>query len=190
MVMLCEIGNLGLPCTLTLCCHSTLVGVECVGLIGMDVLGTVPVVWDGPAGVAIVGAEEFASRTSTDLEFFMRLPLITVTLNGNPGTKCIFDTGAQYGYVIDAALVSDAEDDGEIDDFNPIMGHIASAAWRANVSITDSVCIVERFGLLKGLLSETVKSAGCKAIVGLSWLSPRRVRFDPIESRLSIDTSE
>lgn len=37
-------------------------------------------------------------------------------------TKCIFDTGAQYGYVINDQLLAGGKEDGEFSDYNPIIG--------------------------------------------------------------------
>ena len=59
--------------------------------------------------------------------------------------KCIFDTGAQYGYIMNDELLADAVEDGEISDYNPTIGAINSKAWKVPVKIGD-ITFTERVG--------------------------------------------
>lgn len=65
--------------------------------------------------------------------------------------KCIFDTGAQYGYVINDKLLAGGKEDGEFSDYNPIIGKMQSKAWLIEVELGGST-FTERVGQSPALL--------------------------------------
>jgi hypothetical protein len=72
-------------------------GVRCDGLLGMDLLGTAPVVWDGPEGVAIVGVSPAADARLSCVPMRLLLgstPLVQARVGAGAGVpaSCIFDT--------------------------------------------------------------------------------------------------
>jgi hypothetical protein len=76
---------------------SRLPGVVCDGLIGMDLLSSAPVLWDGPEGVAVVGARPDRGALVTSVP--MRLlggstPVVQAALGAGCALSaaCIFDT--------------------------------------------------------------------------------------------------
>ena len=102
--------------------------------------------------------------------------------------RCLFDTGAQDGYVITEQLVEGGTPDGRINDFNPIIGTIESAAWREEVEL-GAVRFTERFGLLTGPAAAMLKMVGVDAFIGPSWLHTRTLWYQPGLRRISISAA-
>jgi hypothetical protein len=94
--------------------------------------------------------------------------------------------GAHVGYVMREALVGTATPDGDILDFNPILGDIRSKAWLLPVNL-HGVPLVERVGLLPGPSAACLGASGVDAILGCSWLPSRRVWFLPQELVLAVE---
>ena len=107
---------------------------------------------------------------------------------GAHSARCLFDTGAQFGYVLNEQLVEGGIPDGRITDFNPIIGAIDSAAWRAEVGL-GATRFTERFGLLSGAAAEMLKRVGIDALIGCSWLHARTVWYQPGLRRISISAA-
>lgn len=157
------------------------------GLIGMDLLGAQSTCWDGPAGEFRIGDEpvpEAAARVS--FESLMGAPVVQACVGGRM-LRCIFDTGAQYGYLLDRSVARGARQEEDIHDFNPILGEIHSPTWRIEVDM-GGVHFAERFGLLTGLSATALSMAGIQAIIGCSWLPGRRVWFQPDRGVLAVET--
>jgi hypothetical protein len=111
-------------------------------------------------------------------------PTLEATIAGR-SASAIFDTGAQYGFLLDQDRTQGSVPDGTIEDFNPIVGEIQSAAWRVPVTI-GSVRFTERCGLLSGIAKATLQLAGIDAILGCSWLRDRTIGYRPSEGALWI----
>lgn len=117
-------------------------------------------------------------------------PVVDARIGGSGGrggkiVPCIFDTGAQYGYITDPTLADGAQVDGSFDDFSPIIGGIRSDAWRIPVAI-EGVRFDERFGILDGDASRRLGLTGFDAIFGCSWLPSRRLWFMPSRSEIAV----
>ena len=156
---------------------SGLPDVVCDGLLGMDVISQVNTFWNGPDGTVTVGLAA-CPVSDSEMSFLpvrpaFGLPVLTATVNG-VDTECIFDTGAQYGYVLDASQMDGATPTDDIADFNPIMGKLSSKSWTAGVRLGEAD-VRERFGVLAGANGAAVRAVGCSAIVGCSWMPMRRV---------------
>ena len=106
---------------------------------------------------------------------------------GAHSARCLFDTGAQFGYVLEEQLVEGGTPDGRIIDFNPIIGAIDSAAWRAEVGL-GGVRFTERFGLLSGAAAAMLQMVGVDALIGCSWLHARTIWYQPGLRRISISS--
>ena len=160
-------------------------GVRCDGLLGMDILGPRTVLWDGPRGVAIVGDDAVdPSAVRVPMRSLLGVPVVEGRIGGRDAA-CIFDTGAQYGYVLDESLVDGGEEDGELSDYNPVTGPIHSKAWRMSVDL-GGVRFPERMGHLDGSAAAMLGTFGVEAIIGCSWLASRRVWFAPGQSLLAV----
>ena len=158
------------------------------GMIGTDLLNAQDSCWDGPAGEFRIGdANVHPEATPIDFESFMGTPVVHARI-GAHSARCLFDTGAQYGYVITEQLVEGGTPDGRINDFNPIIGAIESAAWRAEVEL-GAVRFTERFGLLTGPAAAMLKMVGVDAFIGPSWLHTRTLWYQPGLRRISISAA-
>ena len=159
-----------------------------VGMIGTDLLNAQDSCWDGPAGEFRIGdANVHPEATPIEFERLMGVPTLQARI-GAHSARCLFDTGAQFGYVLNEQLVEGGIPDGRITDFNPIIGAIDSAAWRAEVGL-GATRFTERFGLLSGAAAEMLKIVGIDALIGCSWLHARTVWYQPGLRRISISAA-
>ncbi len=150
----------------------TLAGPDCMGLLGMDLLGRSAFRLDGPgatlttglahivaagAGVGVLGTRSLAS-----------IPVWSVRIGG-VACDAVFDTGAQYGYVVDEDLVDRGVPFGEFDDFHPHLGAFRSRGATLDVDL-GGVVVRERFGLAPPLLVQQLEPVRVGAVIGCSWL--------------------
>lgn len=161
-------------------------GVRCDGLLGMDILGAAPSLWDGPSGQAQVGDSPAGEGgVAVPFRYTLGIPVVAAELHGRD-VSCFFDTGAQYGYLLDESMAAGGGEMEEIEDYNPVIGPIRSPSWRIEVDL-GGVLFPERFGVLSGISAALLRTAGVDAIIGCSWLAARRVRFDPQAARLTVE---
>ena len=154
-------------------------------MIGTDLLNAKDSCWDGQAGEFRIGDSNVHPEAATiEFESLMGVPTLQTRI-GAHSARCLFDTGAQFGYVLNEQLVEGAIPDGRITDFNPIIGAIDSVAWRAEVALGTTL-FTERFGLLSGAAAEMLKIVGIDAIIGCSWLHARTIWYQPGLRRISI----
>ncbi len=179
------------------------IGQRCAGLIGMDILGRDPVLWDGPRGRAVVRPSPApAGAVRIPVQQVQTIPVIEVTVAGR-SARCIFDTGAQYGFLTEQPvsdpplsdpslsdpplsdpplsepfMIDPALEDGEFDDFHPILLGFRSKAWKLPVD-AQGVRFRERFGFHEPLSSSMLRPFGVDGLIGCSWLPTRRVWFVP-----------
>jgi hypothetical protein len=159
-----------------------------VGMIGTDLLNAQDSCWDGPAGEFCIGdVNVHPEAAPIDFESFMGTPVVYARI-GAHSTRCLFDTGAQFGHVLREQLVEGGTPDGRINDFNPIIGAIESAAWRADVEL-GAVRFTERFGLLTGPAAAMLQMIGVDAFIGCSWLHTRTRWYQPGLRRFSISAA-
>ena len=159
-----------------------------VGMIGSDLLNAQDSCWDGPAGELRLGDANIpAEASAVEFEDLMGAPVVRARIGAHTA-RCIFDTGAQFGYVLDERLTEGGVPDGRINDFNPIIGAIESPAWRVEV-VLGGARFTERVGLLSGIASQALKAFGIDAFIGCSWLSSRTVWYQPTARRLFISSS-
>ena len=83
-------------------------------------------------------------------------------------------------------MTAAATPDGDLADYNPILGDIVSRAWQLPVDL-HGVQFVERVGLLPPAGAAALGAAGVDAIIGCSWLPSRRVWFMPQELQLAVE---
>lgn len=160
-------------------------GLECDGLLGTDLLGACDTCWDGPGRRFLVHAGEPRSdAVRVPYQDMLGTPVVEARIGGRTAA-CVFDTGAQYGYVLDRTLAAGGAADGTIDDFNPVIGRICSEAWRIPVELR-GIRFDERFGLLDTLSAGLLGALGAEAIIGCSWLPSKRVWFMPRRGQIAI----
>ena len=114
-----------------------LVSGPCSGLVGMDVLSKHPVRFSLRAGALLVGdAATCGPGTAVASATVMGVPMIGIHTRGKD-LLAIFDTGAQYGYVMQHALVDGLEVTGQLSDYNPLLGDISSDSWSLPYQLLD-----------------------------------------------------
>lgn len=154
------------------------IGQRCAGLIGMDILGRDPVLWDGPRGRAVVRPSPApAGAVRLPMQQVHTIPVIEVTVAGR-AARCIFASGAQFGYMTEPPVVEPALEDGEFDDFHPALLGFRSKAWKLPVD-AQGVRFRERFGHHEPLSASLLRPFGVDGLIGCSWLPTRRVWFVP-----------
>jgi hypothetical protein len=98
-------------------------GVSCDGLLGTDFLVRGGfTLFDGPNRTVEVGdfLEIDDNASYHPYQLIGGVPVLSdFVISGQPNRKCIFDTGAQYGYIMNESLLEGAPEDGEINDYNP-----------------------------------------------------------------------
>ena len=114
-----------------------LVSGPCSGLLGMDFLRKHPLRFSLRTG-AILAGDAALSERGTDIASttVMGVPMIGIHSRGRD-LRAIFDTGAQYGYVMQHDLVDGLAVTGHISDYNPMLGDISSDSWSLPYQILD-----------------------------------------------------
>ena len=121
-------GMLGMNISMTTI--RKLVTGPCSGLLGMDVLGRHTLRFCLRAGELHIDDVYDANRgTVLGSATAMGVPMIEIHSRGTD-LRALFDTGAQYGYVLKRELVNGLDVVGHITDYNPMLGDISSDAWR------------------------------------------------------------
>jgi hypothetical protein len=154
------------------------------GVLGMDVMSTQTVLWDGPNGCCTLGEDVDPVAVKVPLQFIASYISLTVEIMG-VRRQCLFDTGAQYGYVLNADILSGAAPCDVIHDYNPLMGSIVSDSWTADVTI-GGLHVSERFGVLSGLFVSALQLIGVEGILGVSWMANKKIWFAPHENAIYI----
>jgi hypothetical protein len=179
-------GGIGLPELAGLGLEAR-IGARLRGLLGMDILGDEPVMWDGARGRAIVRPAAPAAslaRVRVERDPTMGIPVITA-LVADRTMRLVFDTGAQFGYLAESAALSMGVDAGEFDDFHPSLGAIKSASAKIPVGLATQR-VRERFGHHGPLSQGVLRPLGVDGILGCSWMRDRPVWWLPGESALVI----
>ncbi len=161
------------------------------GLIGMDLMSTAPVLWDGPAGEAVVGHDAPGPEASIIHAPLVlgAVPVVEAIVEGRP-MRMLFDTGAQYGYMTERSNLAMGTDAGSFDDFHPILKEIRTESIHADVALVaargEPFRFTERFGHDEPLSDAILRRVGVDGIVGCSWLPNHRVWFSPRAGRLAV----
>lgn len=156
-----------------------------VGILGMDAMLTGDVLWDGPSGCCSFNTPVHTEAIKIPYQLLSSYIMLDVDIMG-ASRRCLFDTGAQFGYVLDKDLVSEGVPADTIHDYNPLIGNIESASWLATVTLGGCVRVMERFGVLTGSYAEVLQLLGIDAILGVSWMPSKQIWFNPSESSLFI----
>jgi hypothetical protein len=152
------------------------IDVPFVGLIGVDLLNAADSCWDGPAGEFRIGDVSVPpTAVNAAMPSLMGVPVLDLHIGGLPA-RCIFDTGARFGYVLHQRFTAHAVEQGRIRDFSPIVGEIDSPSWIAEIDLR-GVRFTEQFGFLGGLGGAALSLMNVDGIVGCSWLPTRRIWY-------------
>jgi hypothetical protein len=161
---------------------SRFVGVQCVGLLGADVLGCFDHLFDTTGGRLTVSASEVShGGQRIQLEQFMGIPIVTAQI-GSGRYRMFFDTGAQISYLQDSSL-TEFSPAGTITDFYPGFGQFTTPTYDVPVSL-GGVGFTLRCGTLPGLLGETLSLASTQGIISNAILRDRTVGYFPRRSTM------
>lgn len=153
------------------------VGVECLGLIGSDILGAFDLVIDAIDNTVIFSREPLiCSPQAVPLDFFMGIPILPVIIGPNR-YRMFFDTGAQISYLEDDILFH-YPPAGEVKDFYPGFGEFTTETFLVGMQVGESHFSL-RCGKLPDLLGLTLELAGVQGILGNECLRGRKAGYFP-----------
>ncbi len=163
---------------------------DCVGLLGMDVLGEHAMLFDLGGSQVHVGQDAWESIAAGERvacryrPMIGGVPAVELALGGCE-TVAIFDTGAQYGYVVHQSQCAGATPSDPISDFSPLLGDMSSPSWEVDVDLcpggtmrtSDLGKFRQRVGVMPPLGAQMLSMIGVRAIIGCGWMRQCRVGF-------------
>jgi len=162
---------------LTAATLSRFVAVECVGLLGADILGRFDFLLDAPNGTATISTSQLVHRgTTVDLDEFMGIPLVSAHIRG-VDYRMFLDTGAQISYFQHDSLASFPAA-GRVSDFYPGVGQFETETHSVGITLAELEFTL-RCGELPGLLGATLMMAGTEGIIGNEVVKNRLVGYFP-----------
>lgn len=157
---------------------SELIGVSCVGLLGMDVLGRFDHIFHVPTGTLTVAAEPLTlAGTEIPLDEQLGIPIVTIHVAGEP-FRVFWDTGAQISY-LPATLLQRFPPAGPFADFYPGVGRFETSTHTVPINL-GSLAFTVRCGSLPGVLDALLLSMTPAAgILGNAIIADRPAGFFP-----------
>ena len=114
-----------------------LVDGPCNGLLGIDVLGLKPMHCSLRTGQIHIGELPHMKRgIPLACTSVYEIPMIPIQSRGQKAWS-FFDTGAKYGYALGLDLVDGLHNEGEIEDYNPLLGDIGGPSWSLPYRLLD-----------------------------------------------------
>ncbi len=162
------------------------VGVDCVGLLGADVLFNFDIIFDLKRGMAAISKDELElDAMPVPLWEFMGLPLLMAEVAGTDFRTFFFDTGAQVSYFQDDAITKFPKA-GVVTDFFPDSDDFETETYNVAMSL-GGVHVTLRCGVLPEAIASTLAMAKAQGIIGNQLLLDRRVGFFPRQGALMLD---
>lgn len=153
------------------------VGVECLGLVGSDILGVFDVIIDAMQNIVIFSKDPLAYyHNAIPIDFLMGIPILTAII-GSDSFRMFFDTGAQISYLQDAILF-DYPPAGQVQDFYPGFGEFMTETHLVEMQVGESYFSL-RCGRLPDLLGMTLMLTDVQGILGNECLRGRKVGYFP-----------
>jgi len=139
------------------------IGLDIVGLIGVDVLNEFDILFDMKKyDISFSEAELLLDGEHIPIDGFMEIPIILTSIN-RANRRMYFDTGAQISYFQDKSL-KDFPSNGNITDFYHSIGNFETETYLLDISIGSNnhtvVC-----GSLPTQLTETLMMASVDGII-------------------------
>ena len=162
---------------LTLDGLSQYIDIECEGLLGMDTLGRLDIVFDVPGGTAEFSPDRIElDGQAVPVEKIMGIPVVEVDAQGTT-LRAFFDTGAQVSY-FSREILSGAPAIGVVDDFYPGYGRFQTEIHEVTIRLGPAEFRL-RGGCLPEGLGAVLTMTGTSAIVGNQALRERQIGFFP-----------
>jgi len=156
---------------------SRFVAVECVGLLGNDVLGRFDFVLDVPNGRATISTGELEHGGLTvELSEYMGIPIVAARIRGIE-YRMFLDTGAQISYFQHESLAS-FPTAGSVTDFYPGFGQFQTETHEVDLALGGAEFTL-RCGVLPGLLGAGLMMAKTEGIIGNQVFRNRSVGYFP-----------
>lgn len=153
------------------------VGVECLGLMGSDILGEFDLIIDAIHNAVLFSRDPLpCSAQTVPLDFMMRVPILSVIIGYNT-YRLFFDTGAQISYV-QVDTLGDYPAAGQFQDFYPGFGGFTTETHLVGMEVGGCQFSL-RCGRLPDLLGMTLGLAGVQGILGNECLRGRKVGYFP-----------
>ena len=160
------------------------VDVDCLGLLGADVINAFDQILDVAGGRLTISEGELRHPGEVlGLDEFMGIPIVSATVAGEP-FRLFFDTGAQLSYLQDD-LIEKYPSAGLMEDFYPGCGRFETETHMVVINLGSQTHTL-RCGQLPGLLGMSLKMADTAGILGNSILQDRTVGYFPRRSMLSL----
>ncbi|MCK9266988.1 hypothetical protein M0P98_09025 [bacterium] len=154
------------------------VGVNCVGLIGMDVIGKFDHIIDiGKNQLTISKNELEYTGKEVRLSNIMNVPAFTASI-ANKEYTMLFDTGAQISFFLNNSIV-DFPYVGKFTDFFPTYGKFETDTYTVEVELNGVTFKLLSGNYLPEELSKIIKSFKVDGFVGSEMLINRVVGFTP-----------
>ncbi len=162
------------------------VGVDCVGLLGADVLFNFDIIFDLRHKMLAISKDELElDGMPVPLWDFMGLPMMMAEVAGVDFRTFFFDTGAQISYFQDDAI-SKFPKAGRVTDFFPDSDDFETETHNVDMSL-GGVPVTLRCGRLPEALAMSLSMAKAHGIIGNQLLLDRRVGFFPRQGALMLD---
>lgn len=161
---------------------SKLVGVNCCGLIGADIINNFDHIFDQAKSKLILSVDQLSHPGSAiKLSDFMGIPIVEVIIEGSK-YQMFFDTGAQYSYFQDDSLAN-FPSLGTVEDFFPGVGNFQTETHELPVVIGQHTFSLQ-CGRLPSLLGATLMMANTQGIIGNQVFNKPQVAYFPRRNAL------
>lgn len=164
---------------------SSFVGVDCIGLLGADVLGRFDFILDVPNGKVDISTSDLEyNGTSIFLSELMGIPIVTGQIRGHD-YPMFFDTDASISYIQNDEIRTSFPDSGRVTDFYRGVGQFETDTHSVDI-VLGKLELTLRCGALPGLLGEALMMAGTEGIIGNQILSTQAAGYFPRQRLLVI----
>ena len=161
---------------------SEMVGDNCVGLIGTNILSRFDLIFDTIDGNFIISKDELShTGQSVFLNQFKGIPIVSAHISGTE-YQMFLDTGAQLSYFQNNSI-REFPASGVINDFYPGFGEFQTETHEVPITL-GGIDFMIRCGTLPGLLGMTLMMENVQGVIGNAIFANRIVGYFPRQCRM------